>query len=129
MSTFCFKNAKTGEIFDEIFTSYEDVPESISVKGVKCKRCLAAEISAQNGSPTSGWPRRSYAMAVPAWKAKEFTERSAELGVPTEHDNMGRPILTSELHQKKYGEIRGMTDFESGYTGANSDGKETLLKF
>lgn len=128
MPTYCFKNPETGEIHDHV-CSCKDIPKSIDVDGVKCERCIPAEISAQSGQFTGAYPIKSYALAVPAWKAKEFTEKSKELGVPTEHDKKGRPIFRSRGHRKKYAELRGATDFDGGYSDPDAAGKEPVLAF
>ncbi len=127
MSTFCFKNPKTGEVYEEVYTSHKEVPKSIKFNGVVCKRDLISELRGQTKNPSGGYPMKSYALAVPAWRAKEFTERSERLGVPTKHDEMGRPEFRSAGHKKKYAELRGATDFDGGHGGANSEGKEVAL--
>jgi len=127
MPTYCFKEPD-GTIHDRIFPMNE-VPETIELEdGIVCERCVAAEIASQGGQDAKCWPMKSYAAAVPAWKAKEMTEAASAAGIPTEHDHMGRPILTSQGHRKKYMEFRGLTDFDGGYGDPDCRGHKSEWK-
>jgi len=127
MPTYCFKEPD-GTIHDRIF-SYNEIPETIELEdGIVCERCIPAEISSQGGQTSTCWPRKSYAAAVPAWKAKEMTEAAAAAGIPTDHDRFGKPTLTSAGHNRKYMEWRGLTDFDGGYNSPDCRGHQSEWK-
>lgn len=126
MPTYCFKDPE-GRIHEEVF-HMDEVPKTIKTEdGVVCKRSISAEIRAQ-GKATNAYPRKSYAMAVPAWQAKELTEKSKEAGIPTTHDERGRPELRTEKHRKEYAEWRGFTDFNGGYNDPDCRGHRSERK-
>jgi len=135
MPTYSYRNPETGEVFEKVL-SYDEYDKSkidgdsyYQIEdGTMCKRALDVDIvSTRNPSP-SGWPRKSYAAAVPAWEAKNMTKKAREAGVPTDHDFMGRPVLTDAAHNKKYMEFRGLTDFDGGYKSPDCRGSQSEYK-
>lgn len=135
MPTYSFRHPDTGEVFEKYLTYKEYNETKIDgdsyyqdEDGVMCKRALDVDtVSTSNQSP-EGWPRTSYAAAVPVWKAKEMTEAARAAGVPTEHDKMGKPILTDPTHNKKYMEFRGLTDFDGGFNSPDCRGSQSEYK-
>lgn len=59
------------------------------------------------GSLHSGWPMRSDATGVNPKDRQKAMDAAAKAGVPTYVDRLGRPVLTSLAHQRKYNKFRG----------------------
>lgn len=65
-------------------------------------------------SPAS-WPMVSEGAAVHPKQIEEANNYSRAMGVPTEHNALGQPVLTSREHRKRYNQIRGFFDKDGGY--------------
>jgi hypothetical protein len=57
---------------------------------------------------------RSDGAAVDPSESAMMIEECARRGVPTHHDEQGRPVFTSKEHRRKYLKLRGFHD-KSGY--------------
>lgn len=139
MPTYSYRHPDTGEIFQKILsykeynkTKFGEFPDDKSFvaheDGTMCERALDIDLPSTNNQSSSGWPRTSYAAAVPAWKAKQMTAAARAAGVPTDHDFMGKPTLTDAAHNKKYMEFRGLTDFDGGYSSPDCRGSQSEHK-
>ncbi len=62
------------------------------------------------GQSSKGWPRVSDSLAVHPRQAKEAFEQARALGVPTEFNRKGQPIITDPGHQKKLARALGVVD-------------------
>jgi len=68
------------------------------------------------GSSLCGWkPIHSEAMAYHPKQVKEAEEHFRKLGIPTEIDRLGRPVLTSRSHRRKVMKSQGLHDNSGGY--------------
>ena len=69
-----------------------------------------------NGRGLCGWkPIVSDALAVHPDQVAEATEHAKKMGVPTDFQPDGRPILTSRSHRRAYLKTYGFHDREGGY--------------
>ena len=67
------------------------------------------------GTPTSGWPIKSQALAVHRKQRAEHERVAAARGVPTETTADGRVILRDRAHRKAYLKAFGFRDNQAGY--------------
>ena len=65
---------------------------------------------------SSGWPMVSTSLGVLPEQIPEAYQESVRLGVPTQFDRAGRPILTDPAHRKRYARALGMRDNNGGYS-------------
>jgi hypothetical protein len=95
-------------------------------KAVKCRKCggrkfartcklceLFATNQAPGGDQSAGWPRKSLALAVHPSEIAEFQADSKKMGVPTQFSPDGRPIFTSQSHQRDYCKKYNFVDRDS----------------
>jgi len=113
MPFYSYVHPKSKRIYDEIFPMGK-APKFIKIEGVKCKRCLLAELASQNGLNPKNWPMKSRALAVHPSQRKEYSEFAKKHGVPTYFDEMGHPVFRTKGHRKAYAELVGATDFDGG---------------
>jgi len=119
MPTYCFVHPKTKRIIEHVCMISER-PEFIMMQGVKCERCLAAELASQGGQQPSTWPMKSNALAVHPSQRNEYMQFAERNGVSTEFDKRGRPVFRTAKHRKQYAELVGATDFDGGYSDPHS---------
>ena len=80
------------------------VPDVLSVGG------------APGGTPTRGWPIHSEALAYDPRQIAEAKEHLKSIGVPTEIDASGCPILTDRAHRKRFLKAVHKFDKDAGYS-------------
>lgn len=68
------------------------------------------------GTPLSGWPIYSDALAVHPVDVKEHERIAKEKGVPTECLPDGRVVLRNRAHRKAYLRSFGFHDRDGGYS-------------
>ncbi len=62
------------------------------------------------GQSPAGWPKTSESLAVHPRQAAAAMEEARRLGVPTDYDRLGRPVLTSPGHLKELARKLGFVD-------------------
>ena len=62
------------------------------------------------GQSSEGWPMVSDSMAVHPLQAKEAHEQARALGVPTEFNGRGQPVLTDPGHRLRLAKALGFSD-------------------
>jgi len=62
-----------------------------------------------------GWPMASYAAGVDPSEVPEIKEFDKKHGVPTNYNEDGDPIFTSQKHRKNYCHAHGLYDRNAGY--------------
>ena len=70
------------------------------------------------------WPVHSTAMAVSPEQIPEAEAHARSIGIPTEFDEDGCPILRSQKHKKEYAEAIGFYDLNGGYSDPQPGNKE-----
>jgi len=120
MPTYCYVHPKTKRIIEKVLPMGK-ARDSMTIKGVRCKRCLPAEMAGQGGLSPTTWPMRSNALAVHPSQRRQYMEFAAKNGVPTHFDERGKPVLRSKNHRKQYAELVGATDFDGGFGDPHCD--------
>jgi len=120
MPTYCYIHPRTKAIVERVFPMGK-APEIVRINRVPHSRCIAAEIAGQGGLRPSTWPMKSRALAVHPTQRRQYERFSEKHGVPTNFDEMGRPIFRTRDHRKKYCELVGATDFDGGYGDPHCD--------
>ena len=67
------------------------------------------------GNPLTGWPLHSEALAYHPKQKAEAERHLANLGVPTEIDKKGRPVLRDRKHRREVMKALGIHDNDGGY--------------
>lgn len=74
------------------------------------------EIGLVGGTPTSGWPIHSEALAVQRKQIAEATASAIKKGVATDFDQHGRPIFRDRAHRRRYLRTYNYHDNDGGYS-------------
>ena len=103
------------KVLDVWYTSYKDAKDS-----VECPECGGkAEMHFGNlgtgGQQTSGWPFACEAMAVHPNAIEKSRAELVRLGVPTDFDHFGRPIMRTKQHRKQFHQATGVFDKDGSY--------------
>lgn len=90
-----------------------------TIHGSHCLLCelfLTSEVP--GGHDPAAWPKKSYALAVHPSQIKEQMAHAKRMGVPTDFDKSGKPILTSRGHRAEYlKRVDGRrVDYDGGYS-------------
>jgi hypothetical protein len=89
---------------------------------------FAATLQGQKQVTAGGaWPQHSYALGVQPNQVKEARDHSLKIGVPTEFDKAGDPILTSPEHYKRYAEGCGFYT-RNGFGGRGEARKQVRIE-
>lgn len=93
-------------------------PSSCIPEKEQCEKCghPATRRFGARTQGTAGWPMTSESMAVQPWQVADAAAQARALGVPTNYDKHGRPILESPRHRKRYAEAHGFYDRNAGYS-------------
>lgn len=86
-----------------------EVPRTIlDDAGETLQRDVIADMRTQGRQSRSGWPIHCQASSVLPDQAQELRDHLRKSGVPTEVDSNGRPIYTSQRHQREALKARNM---------------------
>ena len=92
-----------------------DAPAVVESGGLLFHRDLRAEHA--TGRSGNKWRTglHSMSMGVHPRQIRKAEAYCAAMGVPTQFDERGQPILTSREHRRKHARIRGYVDYDAGY--------------
>lgn len=90
----------------------------------QCKLCeMFAYSKPPGGQRPACWPMVCEAAGVHPSQRKEAYEASVKLGVPTDYNKEGDPIIRDRSHYKNYlTKVRGFFDRDAGYGDATPTG-------
>lgn len=86
--------------------------------GVRAKRTyqMPRRRGKKNRSVGRGWPMKSVALAVHPEQVAEAQAYCRKVGVPTEFQPTGEPILRNRRHRKEVARAFGVIDRDGGYS-------------
>jgi len=117
MQIYPYKCPECGHRFDHMMQKLN--PPDTLVCGEcgyrKCKQDWQAKFAGGDFAP-GNWPMESDAAGVHPDQIPEAVEHAKSIGVPTEFNKAGNPILRSPQHRAAYLRGIGMFDRDAGYS-------------
>ena len=100
MPIYCF-TTDDGETVEELFP-IDDHPDTVTLDdGRRAVRDMTAE--GKGGTRQSAnWPFHCYSVGVGESQREEAMAHSRKIGIPTEFDEQGDAVFTSQRHFKEY---------------------------
>jgi hypothetical protein len=90
-----------------------------TIHGSHCLLCELFQTSqVPDGHRSACWPKKSFALAVHPKQVPEQMAHAKRMGVPTDFDSTGKPILTSRGHRAEYTRLVDgrRVDYDGGYS-------------